>query len=126
MTIPAPASDIPGGGGHHSLDAVEQIELTVEAAKQVTALQPILEIEAVIKDREKNEQKTDTRFVSIDKAELVNAEARERNEPLMLALRSSTKTRTLDSEHVPDVLRAIEVPASSVADFDALFGGGEL
>jgi predicted lipid-binding transport protein (Tim44 family) len=30
--------------------------------------------EAVIKDREKHEQKTETRFVSIDKAELVNAE----------------------------------------------------
>src|SRR6202161_1341034 len=31
--------------------------------------------EAVIKDREKHEQKTETRFVSIDKAELVGAEA---------------------------------------------------
>ena len=34
--------------------------------------------EAVIKDREKREQKTETRFVSIDKAELVGAEARDR------------------------------------------------
>jgi predicted lipid-binding transport protein (Tim44 family) len=34
--------------------------------------------EAVIKDREKHEQKTETRFVSIDKAELVGAELRER------------------------------------------------
>jgi predicted lipid-binding transport protein (Tim44 family) len=34
--------------------------------------------EAVIKDREKHEQKTETRFVSIDKAELVSAEARDR------------------------------------------------
>jgi transposase len=54
------------------------------------------------------------------------AEARERNEPLLLALRASTSTRTLDATHVPDVLRAIEVPASSSADFDALFNGGEL
>lgn len=34
--------------------------------------------DAVIKDREKNEQKTETRFVSIDKAELVGAEVRDR------------------------------------------------
>ncbi len=34
--------------------------------------------ETVIKDREKHEQKTETRFVSIDKAELVNAEARDK------------------------------------------------
>jgi predicted lipid-binding transport protein (Tim44 family) len=34
--------------------------------------------DAVIKDREKHEQKTETRFVSIDKAQLVGAEARDR------------------------------------------------
>ena len=34
--------------------------------------------ETVIKDREKHEQKTETRFVSIDKAELVGAEMRDR------------------------------------------------
>ncbi|MGA7804203.1 Tim44/TimA family putative adaptor protein [Bradyrhizobium sp.] len=34
--------------------------------------------EAVIKDREKHEQKTETRFVSIDKSELISAETRER------------------------------------------------
>ena len=34
--------------------------------------------EAWAKDRVKHEQKTETRFVSIDKAELVNAEARDR------------------------------------------------
>jgi predicted lipid-binding transport protein (Tim44 family) len=38
--------------------------------------------EAVIKDREKHEQKTETRFVSIDKAELVSAEARDRSAQL--------------------------------------------
>jgi transposase len=53
------------------------------------------------------------------------ATARERNEPLLLALRTSTAARRLDSDHVPDVLRAIEVPASSAADFDTLFGGGK-
>jgi predicted lipid-binding transport protein (Tim44 family) len=34
--------------------------------------------DAAIKDREKHEQKTETRFVSIDKAEIVGAEARDR------------------------------------------------
>ncbi|HWV97748.1 MAG TPA: Tim44/TimA family putative adaptor protein [Xanthobacteraceae bacterium] len=34
--------------------------------------------DSVIRTREKNEQKTDTRFVSIDKAELVSAEVRDR------------------------------------------------
>jgi predicted lipid-binding transport protein (Tim44 family) len=34
--------------------------------------------EAVIKDRERHEQKTETRFVSIDKAELAGAELRDR------------------------------------------------
>ena len=34
--------------------------------------------ETVIKDREKHDQKTETRFVSIDKAELVGAELRDR------------------------------------------------
>ncbi|MBV9531195.1 MAG: Tim44 domain-containing protein [Bradyrhizobium sp.] len=34
--------------------------------------------EAVIKDREKHEQKTETRFVSIDNAEIVGAELRDR------------------------------------------------
>nr|WP_249792703.1 Tim44/TimA family putative adaptor protein [Bradyrhizobium sp. BRP22] len=35
--------------------------------------------DAAIKDREKHEQKTETRFVSIDKAEVVGAEARDRS-----------------------------------------------
>src|SRR5262245_65918043 len=34
--------------------------------------------ETVIRDREKHDQKTETRFVSIDKAEIVAAEARDR------------------------------------------------
>lgn len=54
------------------------------------------------------------------------AAARERDESLLLALRTSASPRRLASEHVPDVLRAIEVPASSAADFDVLFGGGAL
>jgi predicted lipid-binding transport protein (Tim44 family) len=42
----------------------------------------VYEVEAAIKDREKHEQKTETRFVSIDKAEIVSAEARDRSAQL--------------------------------------------
>ena len=48
------------------------------ALKDLLSSEVYESFEAVIKDREKHEQKTETRFVSIDKAELVSAEARER------------------------------------------------
>ena len=52
--------------------------------------------DAVIKDREKNEQKTETRFVSIDKAELVSAEARDRNAQLTVRFVSQMISVTRD------------------------------
>ena len=52
--------------------------------------------EAVIKDREKHEQKTETRFVSIDKAELVGAEARDRAAQLTVRFVSQMITATRD------------------------------
>jgi predicted lipid-binding transport protein (Tim44 family) len=52
--------------------------------------------EAVIKDREKHEQKTETRFVSIDKAELVGAEARDRAAQLTVRFVSQMITVTRD------------------------------
>lgn len=52
------------------------------------------------------------------------ASARERKEPLLLALRTAVASRSLASEQVPEGLRAIEVPLSSAADFDLLLGGG--
>src|SRR4029450_11382763 len=45
------------------------------ALKDLLSSEVYESFEAVIKDREKQEQKTETRFVSIDKAELVSAEA---------------------------------------------------
>jgi predicted lipid-binding transport protein (Tim44 family) len=50
----------------------------------------------VIKDREKHEQKTETRFVSIDKAELVNAEARDRAAQLTVRFVSQMISVTRD------------------------------
>jgi predicted lipid-binding transport protein (Tim44 family) len=52
--------------------------------------------EAVIRDREKHEQKTETRFVSIDKAELVGAEARDRAAQLTVRFVSQMITATRD------------------------------
>lgn len=52
--------------------------------------------DAVIKDREKNEQKTETRFVSIDKAELVGAEARDKAAQLTVRFVSQMISVTRD------------------------------
>jgi predicted lipid-binding transport protein (Tim44 family) len=52
--------------------------------------------DAAIKNREKNEQKTETRFVSIDKAELVNAEIRDRATQLTVRFVSQMISVTRD------------------------------
>ena len=52
--------------------------------------------DAVIKDREKHEQKTETRFVSIDKAELVGAELRDRMAQLTVRFVSQMISVTRD------------------------------
>src|ERR1700694_1517027 len=52
--------------------------------------------ESVIRDREKHEQKTETRFVSIDKAELVGAEARDRAAQLTVRFVSQMISVTRD------------------------------
>jgi predicted lipid-binding transport protein (Tim44 family) len=50
----------------------------------------------VIREREKREQKTETRFVSIDKAELVNAETRDRAAQLTVRFVSQMISVTRD------------------------------
>ncbi len=52
--------------------------------------------DAAIKEREKNEQKTETRFVSIDKAELVGAELRDRTAQLTVRFVSQMISATRD------------------------------
>jgi predicted lipid-binding transport protein (Tim44 family) len=52
--------------------------------------------EAVIRDREKLEQRTETRFVSIDKAELVGAEVRDRSAQLTVRFVSQMISVTRD------------------------------
>jgi predicted lipid-binding transport protein (Tim44 family) len=47
------------------------------ALKDLLSTEVYDSFETAIRDREKHDQKTETRFVSIDKAELVNAEARD-------------------------------------------------
>jgi predicted lipid-binding transport protein (Tim44 family) len=52
--------------------------------------------DAAIKEREKHEQKTETRFVSIDKAELVGAELRDRTAQLTVRFVSQMISVTRD------------------------------
>ena len=66
------------------------------ALKDLLSTEVYESFESVIKDREKNEQKTDTRFVSIDKAELVNAEVRDRNAQLTVRFVSQMISVTRD------------------------------
>ncbi len=66
------------------------------ALKDLLSSEVYESFEAVIKDREKHEQKTETRFVSIDKAELVGAEAREKAAQLTVRFVSQMISVTRD------------------------------
>ena len=66
------------------------------ALKDLLSTEVFESFDAVIKDREKHEQKTETRFVSIDKAELVNAEARDRSAQLTVRFVSQMISITRD------------------------------
>ena len=66
------------------------------ALKDLLSSEVYESFEAVIKEREKHEQKTETRFVSIDKAELVGAEARDRAAQLTVRFVSQMITVTRD------------------------------
>jgi predicted lipid-binding transport protein (Tim44 family) len=66
------------------------------ALKDLLSSEVYESFDAVIKDREKREQKTETRFVSIDKAELVGAEARDRAAQLTVRFVSQMVSVTRD------------------------------
>jgi predicted lipid-binding transport protein (Tim44 family) len=66
------------------------------ALKDLLSSEVYESFESVIKDREKHEQKTETRFVSIDKAELVGAEARDRAAQLTVRFVSQMISVTRD------------------------------
>jgi predicted lipid-binding transport protein (Tim44 family) len=66
------------------------------ALKDLLSSEVFESFEAVIKDREKNEQKTETRFVSIDKAELTGAEVRDRQAQLTVRFVSQMISVTRD------------------------------
>jgi predicted lipid-binding transport protein (Tim44 family) len=66
------------------------------ALKDLLSAEVYDSFDSVIKDREKHEQKTETRFVSIDKAELVNAEARDRAAQLTVRFVSQMISVTRD------------------------------
>jgi predicted lipid-binding transport protein (Tim44 family) len=66
------------------------------ALKDLLSTEVYDSFEAVIRDREKHDQKTETRFVSIDKAELVGAEARDRAAQLTVRFVSQMISVTRD------------------------------
>jgi predicted lipid-binding transport protein (Tim44 family) len=66
------------------------------ALKDLLSTEVYESFDSVIKEREKNEQKTDTRFVSIDMAELVSADARDRNAQLTVRFVSQMISVTRD------------------------------
>jgi predicted lipid-binding transport protein (Tim44 family) len=66
------------------------------ALKDLLSSEVYESFEAVIRDREKHEQKTETRFVSIDKAELVSAEVRDRTAQLTVRFVSQMISVTRD------------------------------
>ena len=66
------------------------------ALKDLLSSEVYESFDGVIKDREKHEQKTETRFVSIDKAELVSAEARDRAAQLTVRFVSQMISVTRD------------------------------
>jgi predicted lipid-binding transport protein (Tim44 family) len=66
------------------------------ALKDLLSSEVYESFESAIKDREKHEQKTETRFVSIDKAELVGAEVRDRTAALTVRFVSQMISVTRD------------------------------
>jgi predicted lipid-binding transport protein (Tim44 family) len=66
------------------------------ALKDLLSTEVYESFDAVIKERETKEQKTETRFVSIDKAELANAEVRDRNAQLTVRFVSQMISVTRD------------------------------
>ena len=66
------------------------------ALKDLLSTEVYESFETVIRDREKHDQKTETRFVSIDKAELVGAEARDKAAQLTVRFVSQMISVTRD------------------------------
>lgn len=66
------------------------------ALKDLLSSEVFDSFDAAIKDRENNEQKTETRFVSIDKAELIGAEVRDRAAQLTVRFVSQMISVTRD------------------------------
>ena len=66
------------------------------ALKDLLSTEVYESFESAIKDRERQERKTETRFVSIDKAELVGAEARDRTVQLTVRFVSQMISVTRD------------------------------
>ena len=91
-----PRHFLPGGRGAYEMIVLAFANGDRRALKDLLSSEVYESFEAVIKDREKHEQKTETRFVSIDKAELVGAEARDRAAQLTVRFVSQMISVTRD------------------------------
>ena len=91
-----PRHFLSGGRGAYEMIVLAFANGDRRALKDLLSSEVYESFEAVIKDREKHEQKTETRFVSIDKAELVGAEARDRAAQLTVRFVSQMISVTRD------------------------------
>jgi predicted lipid-binding transport protein (Tim44 family) len=73
-----PRHFLSGGRGAYEMIVLAFANGDRRALRDLLSSEVYESFDAAIKEREKNEQKTETRFVSIDKAELVGAEMRDR------------------------------------------------
>lgn len=81
------------------------------ALKDLLSTEVFDSFDAAIKDRETNELKTETRFVSIDKAEIVGAEVRDRTAQLTIRFVSQMISATRDKTG-----KVVDGNAESVSD----------
>ena len=91
-----PRHFLPGARGAYEMIVLAFANGDRRALKDLLSSEVYESFEAVIRDREKHEQKTETRFVSIDKAELVGAEVRDRAAQLTVRFVSQMVSVTRD------------------------------
>jgi predicted lipid-binding transport protein (Tim44 family) len=91
-----PVHFISGGKGAYEMIVLAFANGDRRALKDLLSSEVFDSFDAVIKEREKNEQKTETRFVSIDKGEIVGAEVRDRTAQITMRFVSQMISVTRD------------------------------
>lgn len=91
-----PVHFISGAKGAYEMIVLAFANGDRRALKDLLSSEVFDSFDAVIKEREKNEQKTETRFVSIDKGEIVGAEVRDRTAQITVRFVSQMISATRD------------------------------